>query len=175
MNLILFGFQACGKSTVGSLAAKKLNKTFIDIDSVLEDIYYNPLLSRHQRLRCREIYSLHGEDFLKALEKDAIKKLRLIKRGVVEIRGEILIDYYNHAEMKKNSLFIYLKISQEEIEKRIVDLQLPVVSFEKNESSFDSFYQERDPIYEHIADVVIETDRVDPLAVVEKICCYARD
>ena len=35
-NIILCGFMGCGKSTVGTLLAKKSGMAFIDLDSYIE-------------------------------------------------------------------------------------------------------------------------------------------
>ena len=39
VNLILVGPKACGKSTVGRLAARSLGASFRDSDKVLEDVH----------------------------------------------------------------------------------------------------------------------------------------
>ena len=39
MNLVVFGIQGCGKTTLGKKVAKKLKRAFIDTDELVEKEY----------------------------------------------------------------------------------------------------------------------------------------
>ena len=51
-NLVLIGMMGAGKSTIGSILAKKLNFEFIDIDEKIEN---------YQKIKISNIYKLRGE------------------------------------------------------------------------------------------------------------------
>ncbi len=175
MNIVLFGFKSCGKSTVGRLVAVKLHKTFIDIDSVIEDLYHNPLLGRPRQLSAKDIYRNHGEEFFRALERDAIRKLRLVKQGVVATGGGAVLDYYNHQELKKNGFLIYLKADKEVLRKRTVD-QKPLPAFldiADPNGSFEAMYEERVSIYERVADAIVDTRDLTLDAITDAVCAFA--
>ena len=177
MNIVLFGFKSCGKSSTGILVARKLHKTFVDVDRVIEDIYFNPLLGRTKSLTASEIYLAHGEEFFRALERDAVRKLRLIKRGVIAAGGGAVLDYYNHAELKKNAVLVYLEAPKEVLRKRVLAMQPPpgFLDREDLEGSFERIYDERISIYERVADVTVATDELETDAIAEKVCILARD
>ncbi len=40
MNLILYGFPCCGKSNSGVIAARRLERTFIDTDQIIEALFF---------------------------------------------------------------------------------------------------------------------------------------
>lgn len=176
MNLVLFGFKTSGKTAVGTLVAKKLHKTFVDIDKIIEDLYYNPLLGRPKQLTVSEIFVQHGEEFFRALERDAVRKLRLVKNGIIATGGGTLIDHYSHAEIKKNGLLIYLKTDFEVIKERILKLKKMPAFLDANdiEGSLRRVFQERLPIYERIADEVIDTQGKSLDIIADNVCSLSR-
>ncbi|MDP1834804.1 MAG: shikimate kinase [Chlamydiales bacterium] len=177
MNLVLFGFKTCGKTTTGKLVAKKLNKTFVDVDTIIEDLYYNPLLGRPKKLSHGDIFRHHGEEFFRALERDAVRKMRLVKNGVIATGGGSVLDYYNHAELKKNGLLVYLKTPKEVIKKRMLETKpLPgILDPDDPEKSFERMYKERSPIYDKIADVVLDTEGISLENLADQVCSLARE
>ena len=85
-HIIFIGFKSVGKSSVGKNLAAALNCPFNDLDLALEDLYaekYNTCLSYN------EIMRVEGEDFFRALEHEALKKVlaetsqTIIATGVV--------------------------------------------------------------------------------------------
>ncbi len=62
-NLVLIGFMGAGKTTIGQLVAKKLDRDFIDIDLEIEQNYGMPI---------PEIFRKFGEPHFRKLEKELI-------------------------------------------------------------------------------------------------------
>ena len=77
-NIILCGFMAAGKSSVGRLAAKKLNLSFIDTDELIEAEY---------NMSIPEIFSSFGEQHFRDLEHKLIKSLSLSTDSVIATGG----------------------------------------------------------------------------------------
>ncbi len=62
MRIVLVGFMACGKTTVGDLLAKKLNKLQIDLDQAIVEIV------EREKLTIPEIFAKFGEDHFRLCE-----------------------------------------------------------------------------------------------------------
>lgn len=159
MSTILFGFPACGKTTVGKRVAQQLDKTFVDLDYVIEAIYYDPIAGRSMELTCRQIAREHGEEYFRALEREAIKKLRLIRHGIIATGGGAVLDFYNHQELKKRGQLFYLLADKQQIKQRLfAQDSLPTYLDKGNpEDAFEEMYRTRQPVYERVADVVVDT------------------
>ncbi len=76
-NIVLVGMPGCGKSTVGKVLAKQLNKAFADSD---EEIV------KKEGVSVPEIFSLKGEKGFRVVESQAIKELSA-RQGMVIATG----------------------------------------------------------------------------------------
>ena len=63
MRIVLVGFMACGKTTVGDLLAKKPNKLQIDLDQAIVE---------REKLTIPEIFAKFGEDHFRLCEHRAL-------------------------------------------------------------------------------------------------------
>ena len=59
-NLVFLGMMGSGKSSIGSLVAKKLNLEFIDIDKEIE---------KKLGMSIKEIFNSKGENYFRELEE----------------------------------------------------------------------------------------------------------
>ena len=67
-NLVFLGMMGSGKSSIGSLIAKKLELNFIDIDSEIEN---------ELGISIKKIFDTKGEDYFRKFEeKITLKKLK---------------------------------------------------------------------------------------------------
>ena len=67
-NLVFLGMMGSGKSSIGSLIAKKLQLNFIDIDNVIE---------KELGLSIKKIFETKGENYFRKFEeKTTLKKLK---------------------------------------------------------------------------------------------------
>lgn len=171
MNLILYGHKCSGKSTCGRLAAFLIDKTFVDVDQVIEDLYYNAPAGRNVQLTCREIYLKHGETLFRLLEREALQKISGIHSGIIATGGGMLLDPQNYLLLKQLGELVYLKAPRETIRTRIAALPECPAYFNPDdwEGSFDRMYMGRADTYERLADQVIDTQGLSVEQVTEQI------
>ncbi len=172
MNLILYGFPACGKTCCGGLAARRLERTFIDTNDIVEALFFDPSRGRSMELSSRQIYQEYGEDYFRKLERDAIRRLRWLERGVVASGCTAVLDFINHQELSKLGRLIYLKIDPETVKQRLLsqDHLPPFLDPYQLDESVERMYTAREAVYERIADDIIDTAHLTPEQVADKIC-----
>ena len=65
-NIILCGFMGCGKSTVGTLLAKKSGMAFVDMDSYIE---------KQENKSVSQIFADSGEEYFREQIEEVMKKI----------------------------------------------------------------------------------------------------
>lgn len=146
-NITMIGMPSSGKSTVGVLLAKRLGFSFVDVDIVIQE--------KEGRL-LKEIIADEGMDgFLKVEERvnaELDTSLSVIAPGGSVIYGEKAMEH-----LKEISEVVYLKMSYEEMEKRIGNVVDRGVALKPGFTLRD-LYNERVPYYEKYADIVIDEE-----------------
>lgn len=157
-NIILVGMPGSGKSTLGILLAKKIHYGFIDSDSVI--------VAKEDKLLPELIEELGNEGFLELeaqVNSSITAKHCVISTGGSAIyRGDVI------EKMKENGIVVYLKISYEEVKKRLGDLKKRGVVL-KEGFTLKDLYNERAPLYEQHADYIIELNESSVEESAEKI------
>ncbi|NTW07909.1 MAG: shikimate kinase, partial [Syntrophaceae bacterium] len=82
MNVVLIGYRACGKSTVGKLLAEKLKIAFLDTDLLIEENLGMPI---------KEIVASQGWDYFRAREKEAVQELAQRSECVIATGGGVVL------------------------------------------------------------------------------------
>ena len=173
MNLILFGFKSCGKTTLGKKIAQRLDRPFIDTDSLVEQLYFEQTA---QQLPFREIFKSVGADAFRALESDVLQQLKASQYVVIAVGGGLVLDPHNVAILAKLGKLVYLKVSKRIIKKRILNAELPVYLDPADpEGSFEKIYRERRIKYEKINAVSIDLENKTQDQVVLELCTLIQD
>lgn len=148
-NIALIGMPASGKSTVGVVLAKVMKYKFIDTDIVLQET---------AGMSLNDVLAERGLDGFIQFENDVIKDFKADKT-VISTGGSVIYGEEEMANIKSQSVVVYLKQHYETIEKRLTNLATRGVAMREGYTLRD-LYNERVPLYEKYADVVIEADEL---------------
>ncbi len=157
-NIILIGMPASGKSTVGVILAKLLKYRFIDTDLILQE---------HTDQTLIEIIADRGLDGFIQFETEMVAQLRA-ERSVIATGGSVIYGEEAMSNLKELGTIIYLKHRYEVIESRLTNIKTRGVAMAKGETLYDLF-QQRTPLYEKYADIILEADGLTTEQTVEKI------
>lgn len=134
-----------GKSTVGVILAKILGYRFIDTDLLIQE-------SENRLLH--EIITAEGvENFIKIENK--INSRINAKKAVIATGGSVV---YGHEAMKhlsETGTVVYLRLDYQKLKYRLRNIKNRGVVIRKGQRMID-LYNERTPLYERYADIIID-------------------
>ncbi len=149
MNIVLIGMPGCGKSTIGVLLAKALMLDFVDTDLLIQN-RFNKKLS--------EIINSEGLEVFKQKESLVLSEL-CCDSTVIATGGSAVYSELGMKNLKKNSKTVYLKLSPDEIEKRIKNIKTRGIVMEKGDT-IAKLFSERAPLYEKYADITLNCSQL---------------
>lgn len=156
------GFMGCGKSTIGYKLSYKLKKCLIDTDSLIE---------QKEGMSISEIFATKGEAYFRNLEFACLKTLsHELDTRIISLGGGTPLREENQAILKELGTIIYLKASPDTIYERTKhNDKRPLLQCENPRARIEQMLQDRNPIYESLADVVINVDHKEIQEVVNCI------
>lgn len=157
-NIILVGMPSSGKSTVGVVLAKTMNKGFVDTDI---------LIQQRQGCTLQDIINEKGNDYFHQVEEQVLLDFHG-KNYVVATGGSAI--YFDCAmeHFKENGKIVYLKVSLDTVLTRLNNIKTRGVTLAKGQT-LEDLYNLRIPLYEKHADIVIDADGMTVEEVVECI------
>ena len=160
-NIYLIGLMGSGKTTLGKVLSKKLDKQFYDSDQVIEE---------KLGVNVPMIFEYEGEAGFREREKDILKELVSKQNIVLATGGGIILSESNRDLLAKNGIVIYLKSNQKDLVLRMKnDKTRPLLKNGNVELIIKKLCQEREPLYEEIADFKIATKNKRIYEVVNEI------
>ncbi|MGD0535164.1 MAG: shikimate kinase [Methanoregula sp.] len=157
-NIILIGMPGAGKSTVGVILAKALGRTFIDTDIMIQENAGRLL---------QEIIDTEGPAAFLKTEEETVLSLSC-RNSVIATGGSVVFSRKAMESLKKEGVVVYLKISFEEMTKRLRNITTRGIVLFKGESLSD-MYHERVTLYEKYADITVDCSKGDFEDIVEKV------
>jgi len=157
MNLILVGYMASGKSTIGVELAKMMNFQFVDLDRFIE---------KNENLTVSEIFKTKGELHFRKLEQSYLKDLiSKCDKTIISLGGGTPCFYDTMIWLNKldNVKTIYLKTSLDILTDRLFqDKTRPLIAHLNTKEDLKDFIAkhifERSFFYNQ-ADIVVNTTR----------------
>ncbi len=156
-NIILIGFTSSGKSTVGQALAAALGYDFEDLDRVLEQQY---TAESGETGTCREIFIRHGREIFTEYEHKALLSLQNRQHLVLSTGGATPLQERNQGVLNNLGYIVYLQASPEVAYQRMAVKGLPAyLRDDPTLANLQRVWRERHPVYERVADVVIDVDQ----------------
>ena len=158
-NLVFLGMMGSGKSSIGSLIAKKLQLNFIDIDNVIEN---------ELGLSIKKIFETKGENYFRKFEEQTtLKKLKL-SSTVISLGGGAFSNKEIRKEVIKNHISFWLNWSDDILLNRIKDSKKRPLAFNSSENEIIDLIKKRSNIYSK-ALYKIECDNLTKNEIVKEI------
>jgi len=158
-NIILIGMPGAGKSTTGIVLAKKTGYKFIDSDLLIQEKY---------GMLLQDIIEKYGTEGFNKIENNINSSIKTDK-SVIATGGSVVYGKEAMKHLKSIGKIIYLELPFNEISNRLGNLEQRGVSMKKNQT-LKSLYNERIPLYEKYADIVINCKGLEIRKTIDLIC-----
>lgn len=155
MNIVLCGMMGSGKTTIGIKIAEITGRRWYDTDGVIADKYG----------KISDIFEYYGEAHFRKLETEIIRDLAQKDNLILSTGGGLVLKPENNMMLKKNGKIVFLRASLDTLAKRLkVDGTRPLLqtSTESIRDRLAKLMRERSPIYESVADMVVDVDEKTP-------------
>ena len=157
-GIAVIGAPGAGKSTVGRRLADVLELPFVDVDAAIEERFGIPL---------REIFADQGEDGFRLLERE--QSLAALDRpGVVALGGGAVLDAGVAAALAGRQV-VWLQVSATQATRRLGLNQAGGLVLGNIRGRLIQQLAERQPVYQRLATLTVDTDRTEVAAVVDYI------
>lgn len=157
-NIILIGMPGCGKSTAGVVLAKVLGYEFTDSDL---------LIQKREGKLLREIIAEYGEERFLEIEGEVNAGIQA-DRHVIATGGSVVYSGKAMKHLKEIGRIVYLKLSYATICSRLGNIRRRGVVL-KDGQSLKDLYDERTPLYEAYADIVLDAEGQDVEGLMDAI------
>ena len=98
-NVVLIGMPGCGKTTVGEALARRLGKTFVDVDGEIV---------RSAGMSIPDIFAREGEEGFRRRESQAVREVGCRTGCVISTGGGVVTRRENLAPLRQNGVVIHL-------------------------------------------------------------------
>ena len=160
-NIFLVGPMGAGKSTIGRHLADELHLEFFDSDQEIE---------RRSGADITWIFDLEGEDGFRKREENVINDLTDKQGIVLATGGGSIMTKAVRNRLSARGIVVYLQTT---IDKQVArtqrDKRRPLLQKDDPEKGLRELAELRNPLYEEVADYVVETDDQSARAVANQI------
>ena len=158
-NLVFLGMMGSGKTTLGKIISKKLDKQFIDVDQLIEI---------HEGMTISDIFKIKGESYFRKLEEEtSLQNLKKVN-SVISLGGGAFLNKKIQREVLKNHISVWLKWDDITLIKRIKNSKKRPVVTKLNEDELKKLIKERSKTYSK-SHLKIKCDNLSKQEIINKI------
>lgn len=166
MNIVLLGYRGSGKTTVGRKLAMELWKDFVDTDAEVCKRFGNATIA--------EIWQAHGEAAFREAECAVVADLLGRSEQVIALGGGSVMQpaARQAIESAADTVRIYLKCDADVLARRLeadtaTRASRPSLTVAGDTvTEIQQVLAERDPVYEAVADHILDVTRMTPADVI---------
>jgi shikimate kinase len=160
-NIYLVGLMGAGKTSVGRLLAKRMQKTFLDSDHEIE---------ARTGVRVPVIFEIEGEAGFRRREASVVQELVTLTDIVLATGGGAVLDPMNRAALHSTGTVIYLRAQPSELYLRTRhDRNRPLLRTADPLAKLEELHRIRDPLYRECAHLVVDTGNQAIRSLVNRI------
>ncbi|MBF0107321.1 MAG: shikimate kinase [Deltaproteobacteria bacterium] len=141
-NIYITGFMGAGKTRTGLLLAQKLNRRFLDTDT---------LIVNEAQMTITEIFEKKGEAWFRALESRIIGDLSQRTSLVVGLGGGAILDEKNRQVLSRG-IWVFIDTSFQIIKERVGRRSHRPLA--QDPKKFEELYNQRLPLYRQAAIII---------------------
>lgn len=160
-SLVLVGPMGAGKSTIAKALAQKLQLQLLDIDQMVVD---------NAGADIPWIFDVEGEHGFRKRETFALQSALAQPKAVIASGGGLVTQLENRQLLAQVKLVVYLKASvQSQFQRTAKDKNRPLLQQSDPQAVLQKLFADREPWYQQVADISIDTDKNNPKEIVQKI------
>lgn len=149
-NIFLVGPMGAGKSTIGRQLADFLKLQFFDSDREIEE-------------RCGVtidwIFDIEGEEAFRERERNIIEELTEKTGIVLATGGGAILSPQSRERLSARGTVVYLRATiDQQVERTEKDTRRPLLQVSNRRETIENLAEEREPLYEECADLIIDTN-----------------
>jgi shikimate kinase len=148
-NLYLIGPMGSGKTAVGKRLATLLGKQFFDSDVEIE---------KRTGVDIRYIFEKEGEQRFREREREVIAELATLDGVIVATGGGAVLDPANRERLARTGTVVYLQATVDaQLQRTKPSRNRPLLMNDDPRAVLERLFAIRQPLYEEIADIRIDT------------------
>lgn len=164
-RIVLIGMPGSGKTAIARMVARKLGRPWRDSDT-------DDLIVSIDGRDIPRIFRDSGEEYFRALERQAIAQLERAEYIVLATGGGAVLDPVNRRRLWQGAFVVYLKARPETLAQRVATSRnpdaRPLLAGDDPLARLRALLAQREPLYA-LADWTIQTDGLFPDQTAEEI------